>query len=134
MEQAGYAIDATGIRSLPPMKGYLGADLEDSGDFISVRDVRADTPAYEQGLNAKDRIVALDGARVNRETFEALIAAKHPGDTVHITLFRNDDLRTLDIKLSGGLDEPYKIVPLPQASQEQKRRYAGWIEGRRSVN
>ena len=129
VEQAGYAIDATGIRSIPPEKGYLGADLEDSGDFISVKDVRADTPAYEQGLNAKDRIVALDGARVNRETFEALIAAKHPGDTVHITLFRNDDLRTLDIKLSGGLDAPYKIVPLPQASQEQKRRYAGWMTG-----
>src|SRR2546423_1021505 len=121
VEQAGYAIDAIGVRTIPPSKGYLGADLEDSGDFINVKDVRAGTPAYEQGLNAKDKIVALDGARVNKETFEALIAAKRQGETVHITIFRNDDLRALDIKLTGMNDAPYRIVPTPPATPEQKR-------------
>src|SRR5438874_4780850 len=29
VEQAGYAIDASGIRSIPPGKGLFGADLED---------------------------------------------------------------------------------------------------------
>ncbi|HBB94283.1 MAG TPA: peptidase M61 [Blastocatellia bacterium] len=134
VEQAGYAIDAIGVRTIPPSKGYLGADLEDSGDFINVKDVRAGTPAYEQGLNAKDKIVALDGARVNKETFESLIAAKKSGDIVHLTFFRNDDLRTLDIKLTGMIDAPYRIVPTPPATQEQQRRYGGWINGVRSSN
>src|SRR5882724_5700746 len=134
VEQAGFAIDAIGTRTNAPSKGYLGADLEDSGDFINVKDVRAGTPAYEQGLNAKDKIVALDGARVNKETFESLIAAKRQGDTVHLTIFRNDDLRTIDIKLAATIDALYKIVALPQASEEQKRRYGGWINGVRSIN
>lgn len=134
VEQAGYAIDATGIRTLTPSKGYLGADLEDSGDFINVKDVRAGTPAYEQGLNARDKIVALDGAHVNKETFESLIAAKRQGETVHLTLFRNDNLRTLDIKLTAITDAPYKIVALPEASEAQKRRYGGWINGVRPIN
>ena len=136
LEQAGHEVGGLGGFSpgpLPSLKGYLGADLEDSGDFINVKDVRAGTPAYEQGLNAKDKIVALDDARVNKETFEALIAAKLEGDTVHITVFRNDDLRTLDIKLTGMTDSLYKIVPQPQQTDEQKRRYAGWINGVRSV-
>ncbi|MFN2578990.1 MAG: M61 family metallopeptidase [Pyrinomonadaceae bacterium] len=117
-----------------PLKGFLGADLEDSGDFINVKDVREGTPAYDQGLNAKDKIIALDGARLNKETFESLIAAKRPGETVHITVFRNDDLRTFDIKLGGTVDALYKIVPLTQSTDAQKRRYAGWMSGGRSVN
>src|SRR6185295_8512022 len=65
--------------------GFLGADLEDSGDFINVKDVRAGTPAYEQGLYAKDKIVALNGTHMNKEAFEAAIAAKLD-ETVRITV------------------------------------------------
>src|SRR5947208_746186 len=137
LEQAGLAIEGPhnfvdGPHST--LKGFLGADLEDSGDFINVKDVRAGTPAYEQGLNAKDRIVALDGARVNKETFESLIAAKRQSETVQITVFRNDDLRTLDIKLGARVDALYKIAPVPQVTEEQKRRYAAWMTGVRSVH
>ena len=81
-------------------------------------------------LNAKDKIVALDGARVNKESFEARIAAKRAGDTVRLTLFRNDDLRTLEIKLAAVVDAPYRIVQLPAASDEQKRIYQSWLNGR----
>jgi len=136
IEQAGHQIGAPRdftVGSRSSLKGFLGADLEDSGDFINVKDVRAGMPAYEQGLNAKDKIVALDGAHVNKETFEALIAAK-PGETVRITLLRNDDLRTLEIRLGSTVDEPYRIVPISQATEEQKRRYGGWINGVRSIN
>jgi len=111
-------------------KAFLGADLEDSGDFINVKDVRAGSPAYEQGLNAKDKIVALDGARVNKESFEARIASKRVGDMVRITVFRNDDLRTLDIKLGAAVDAPYRIVPSASANGEQKRIYQSWLNGR----
>jgi predicted metalloprotease with PDZ domain len=113
------------------LKGYLGADLEEKpdGDFIVIKSVRAGSPAYEQGLNAKDRIVALDNARVDKDTFEALIAAKHPGDTVHITVFRFDDLRTFEIRLGGRDDAPYRIVPLANASADQKRIYLSWLSG-----
>jgi predicted metalloprotease with PDZ domain len=111
-------------------KPFLGADLEDSGEFINVKSVRAGSPAYEQGLNAKDRIIALDGARVNTETFTALIAAKRPGDTIHVSLFRNDDLRTLDIKLGGRVDVPYRIVQVSSPTEQQRRVYQSWLSGR----
>jgi predicted metalloprotease with PDZ domain len=111
-------------------KPFFGADLEDSGEFINVKSVRAGSPAYEQGLNAKDRIIALDGARVNTETFTALIAAKRPGDTIHVSLFRNDDLRTLDIKLGGRVDVPYRIVQVSSPSEQQRRVYQSWLSGK----
>ena len=112
-----------------PTKGFLGADLVQDGEFIRVKSVRARTPVYEQGLNANDRIIALDDQRVDKETFEALIAAKHAGDSIRLTIFRFDDLRTLDIRVSGRIDAPYRIVPLPNAGAEQKRIYQAWMGG-----
>ena len=78
-------------------------------------------------MNAKDRIIALDGARVDKDTFEALIAAKHAGDTVRITVFRFDDVRIFDIRLAGRVNAPYRIVPTPNAGAEQKRIYQAWL-------
>jgi predicted metalloprotease with PDZ domain len=108
--------------------GYLGADLEDSGDFINVKDVRAGTAAYEQGLNAKDKIVALNGRHLNKEAFEAAIAAEL-NQPVHITVLRNDNLRTLEIKLGIKSDLPYRIRQLPSLTDEQKRIYQSWVNG-----
>jgi predicted metalloprotease with PDZ domain len=127
LSAAGLRLD-TGEGTAP--KPFFGADLEDSGEFINVKSVRAGSPAYEQGLNAKDRIIALDGARVDTETFTALIAAKRPGDTVKVSLFRNDDLRTLDIKLGPRVDAPYRIVQVSSPTEQQERVFQSWLSGK----
>ena len=128
LEQMGAA--AGEVNPAAPLKGFLGAELDDRTDQVLIENVRVGTPAYEQGLNAKDQIIALDGARVNKDTFETMIAARRPGEVIHITVFRNDDLRTFDIKLGGRVDEPYRIVQLPSASDQQKRAFQGWMGGR----
>jgi predicted metalloprotease with PDZ domain len=129
LEQAGIAIGMGDLGRNVAVIGFLGADLEEKpdGDLIVIKSVRAGSPAYEQGLNAKDRIIALDGARVTKETFEARIAEKKPGDTVRVTVFRFDDLRTFEIRLGAHVDAPFRIVPVAQASDEQKRIYQAWL-------
>jgi len=127
LEQAGVAVGES--NSTAPVKGYLGADFDARTDMILIESVRVGTPAYEQGLNAKDQILALNGARVNKDQFEAMVAAKRPGEIIHLTLFRNDDLRTFDIKLGGHVDEPYKLVQLPSATEQQKQTYQAWLKG-----
>lgn len=133
LEQAGIGIGLDEGDRPVALKAFLGADLEakTTDSFVVIKSVRAGSPAYEQGLNAKDQIIALDGARVDKETFEARIAAKRPGDTVRIMVFRFDDVRTFDIKLSGRVDAPYRIVPAPQATEPQKRIYREWLGGGR---
>ncbi|HYW72007.1 MAG TPA: PDZ domain-containing protein [Pyrinomonadaceae bacterium] len=133
LSAAGLGLDQPGqVRSSGggnKLVGYLGADLEDSGDFINVRDVRAGSPAYEQGLNARDKIVALNGMHLNKEAFEAVIAAKVE-ETVRITVLRNEDLRTLEIKLGAKTDAPDRMVQLPSTTDQQKRVYQSWLNGR----
>jgi predicted metalloprotease with PDZ domain len=92
-----------------------------------IKSVRAGSPAYEQGLNAKDQILALDGVRVNKELFETLIRTKPLGSVVRVTLFRNEDLRTFEIKLGNRVNVPYRIVQLPSRTDGQKQIYESWM-------
>jgi predicted metalloprotease with PDZ domain len=128
VEQAGMPIEQINDASDVLMSPYLGAELEDSGDFVSVKNVRAGSPAYEQGLNAKDLIIAIDGARVNTQRLVALLGSKRPGDVIRLTIFRNDDLRTLDVRLGSRVAADYQIVQLPARSEQQKRIYDSWTQ------
>jgi len=133
LEQAGVPVEklTEHIPEGAPVRAYLGAELEDKENRLMVNEVRAGTAAYEQGLNAKDQIVALDGARVTKETFEARLAEKRPGDTIHLTIFRFDNLRTLDIRLGSRIDARYQIAALPQVTDAQRKIYLGWMRSGR---
>ena len=106
---------------------YFGADVIQDADRLLVRRVYAGSPAYEQGLNAGDQILALDNVRVTREFFNARIAEKKPGDLINLTIFRFDELSTLLIKLGGSREGTYRIVPLATQTEAQKRLYRSWL-------
>ena len=127
------AFEAAGLRLETSTAGaslervYFGADLVQEDDRLMVRRVYAGSPAYDQGLNAGDQIVALDNMRVTKDFFNARIAEKKPGDLINLTIFRFDDLSTLLIKLSDRREQTYRIVPLPNATEAQKRIFQGWL-------
>ncbi len=123
LEAAGLRLDtAAGTGGV-----YFGADVAQENDRLTVRRVYAGSPAHEQGLNAGDEIVAMDNMRVTRDFFNARMAEKKPGDPVSLTIFRFDDLSTLFIKLGERREGTYRIVPLPNATEAQKRIYRGWL-------
>ncbi|HKU73319.1 MAG TPA: PDZ domain-containing protein [Pyrinomonadaceae bacterium] len=123
LEAAGLRLDTgSGTGSV-----YFGADVTQDDDRLIVRRVYAGSPAYDQGLNAGDQIVALDNMRVTRDFFNARMAEKKPGDIVNLTIFRFDDLSTLLIKLGERREGTYRIVPLPNATEAQKRIYRTWL-------
>jgi predicted metalloprotease with PDZ domain len=124
LEAAGLRLD-TGAGA--GEKVYFGADVAQVEDRLMVRRVNAGSPAYEQGLNAGDQIIALDNMRVTRDFFNARIAEKKPGDLINLTIFRFDDLSTLLIKLGGRREGTYRIVPLPTQTEAQKRVYKAWL-------
>ena len=130
LEAAGLRLDMTeatgGVKAVD--KAYLGADLTQEVDRLVVSRVFAGSPAYEQGLNTGDQIVALDNMRVNKDAFEARLAEKRPGQLVNLTIFRFDDLSSLPIKLGTVSDAIYRIVPLEKPTEEQRRIYRSWLK------
>jgi predicted metalloprotease with PDZ domain len=129
LEVAGLRLDTASNAAGRPAteEAYLGATLDQVGDRLTVRNVLVGTPAYEQGLNAFDQIVAVDGFHATRDFLTARLADKRPGDTVTLTLFRADELRTLPVKLGAHTNATYRILPLAQPTDQQKRNYQSWL-------
>ena len=108
-------------------RAHLGANLRQDGDSLTVTNVPAGTPAYDQGLYAADQIVAVDGSRASLTFLNARLEEKRPGDELRLSVFRSDELRTLTIKLGGRPEENYRIAPVRQPTPEQARLYEAWL-------
>ncbi|HEX7295706.1 MAG TPA: PDZ domain-containing protein [Pyrinomonadaceae bacterium] len=129
LEAAGLRLDTTapGAAGRANDRVFFGADITQEGDRVTVDRVYAGSPAYEQGLNSGDQIVAIDNLRVTRDFFNARLAEKKPGDLINLTIFRFDDLSTLLIKLGPGREGNYRIVPLTSPTEAQKKIYRDWL-------
>jgi predicted metalloprotease with PDZ domain len=109
-------------------EAFLGARLVADPAGVRVTAVPSDTPAYDQGLSAGDLLVALDGVRVTTpDAITDRLQERKPGDTVPLTLFRGDSLRTLDVKLGGRIRPSYRLIPLNDASEVQKKAFKAWL-------
>ena len=129
LEAVGLRLETTslGANGQPVERVYFGADLRQEEDRVMVTRVYAGSPAYDQGLNTGDQIVALDNARVTRDFFNARMAEKKPGDLINLTIFRFDELSTLLIKLGGRSEGPYRIVPARPQTEAQLRMLRSWL-------
>ncbi|HYH84439.1 MAG TPA: PDZ domain-containing protein, partial [Pyrinomonadaceae bacterium] len=139
LDAVGLRLDTTSAADGRPAaeEAYLGATFAKEGEQVLSRSVQpgelvvktvpAGTPAYEQGLNANDQIVAVDGYRATRDFLDARIADKRPGETITLTVFRADELRALQFKLGARANATYRIIPVRQPTEQQKRNYQSWL-------
>ena len=110
-------------------RAYHGANLaEDSGRLV-IRTLPAGTPAYEQGLNTGDQIVAVDGYRASLSFLQSYLSERKPGDTVKLSIFRFDKLRDVDLKLGSDTRRDYELVPRADATEDQKRLFFQYLGG-----
>ena len=109
-------------------KSYIGANLAEEDGKLMVRSIPADTPAYEQGLNTGDQIVAVDGNRASQTFLTNYIGEKKPGDKVKMTIFRFDRLRDIEFTLGGNIRKSYSIVPVESPSEAQKTLYQSYLQ------
>ena len=102
---------------------YLGATLKQDGEKLTVTAVPKQTPAYEQGLNANDQIVAVDSVRASQTFLASYLSEKRPNDKIKLTVFRFDELRDIEITLGGRAAQNFQIVPVEKPNDEQKNLY-----------
>ncbi|MBV8857155.1 MAG: M61 family metallopeptidase [Acidobacteria bacterium] len=126
---AGLRLDTTSDAAGRPAPAVadLGATLEEKDGRLTVRNVPAGTAAYEQGLSAADQIVAVDGYRATLAFLNQRISDKRPGEQLTLTVFRGDELRTLSFKLGAHTAAAYRILPRPDATEQQRRNYQAWL-------
>ncbi len=109
-------------------QAFLGGTLAETDGKLTVRAVPADTPAYQFGLNINDQIVAIDGNRASQTFLQSHLTGKKPGDKMKLTIFRFDELREIEVTLGGRAKSDYKIVPVENPTDEQKRLYREYLK------
>ena len=114
-------------------KAYIGANLADDNGRLTVRSVPANTPAYEQGLNSGDQIVAVDGYRATQNFLEKYIGERKPGDKVRLTVFRFDKLRDIDFTLGNNTRAEYSFEPVENPNTAQQEQYKGYLKAELST-
>jgi predicted metalloprotease with PDZ domain len=106
---------------------YLGANLAQSGDRLTITSLPSDTPAYAQGLNTNDQIIAVDGYRASQQFLQTYLGERKPGDKVKFTVFRFDELMEIEVTLAGRAAPNYQIKAVENPTDEQKALYRAYM-------
>lgn len=108
-------------------RAYLGADLVEDAGRLTIRSIPSDTPAYQQGLNVRDQIIAVDGHRASLGFLQTYIGERRPGDKITLTVFRFDRLREIEITLQENSRKEYEITRDKNASDNAKRLFEEYL-------
>ncbi|MBK6586701.1 MAG: PDZ domain-containing protein [Acidobacteria bacterium] len=98
-------------------------------EFSASGSISAGTPAYDQGLNTGDQIVAIDGYRASAQFMTSYLNEKKPNDKVKLTIFRFDKLRDVDFVLGSDKRQEYDFSVISGATEEQKKLYKQYLNG-----
>lgn len=110
---------------LPPKLGVLTERRE--GGRIEVATVLEGLAGYEGGLSAKDEIVAVEGRRVTADQFDDRLNDFLPGDSIRLTIFRDDDLREVTVRLGDGSKTIARLLKRKDATPDERALYEAWL-------
>ena len=106
---------------------YLGvkAKADNGGELIKF--VATGSPAHLAGINGGDRLLAIDRFRVTAEQLNERLKDYQPGETIELTVFHQDELRTVSVTLAEPQPSRFQVVPVENPSKSQEENFAGWL-------
>ncbi len=91
---------------------------------VYVDDLLNDGPAGKSGVRAEDIILAIDGKAVHSPNqVQSFIARHHPGDRIHLRIFRNG--KTVDIPVTLGQRQTAKALAQSKNKPEHVKQTLG---------
>ncbi|MDJ1180394.1 M61 family metallopeptidase [Roseofilum sp. BLCC_M91] len=106
---------------------HLGITVKSEQGKNKVKYVESHSPAYKIGIDAGDELLALEGLRVSAEDLSDRLKDYDPGDSITLTLFHGDRLKTLTVTLAEPKPTSYYLSPLPNPSSLQLKNFEGWL-------
>jgi predicted metalloprotease with PDZ domain len=110
--------------SPPP---WLGARLAENGGSSRFAAVYSSGPAERAGIAPGDEAVALDGLRLSAGNLDRRLRDHHPGDTVSITVFRDDVLVRRRITLGEPPEDTCFLEVDTDADESAVRQREDWL-------
>lgn len=105
----------------------LGVRATTENGRESIKFVEAGTPAQLAGIDAGDELLAIDGMRVTAQNLSDRLRDYHPGDSIQVTVFHQEELRTYSVTLAAPRPSRYQLTLVDRLSPTQKQNYEGWL-------
>ncbi|NET56096.1 MAG: M61 family metallopeptidase [Symploca sp. SIO2E6] len=106
---------------------FLGLKVKHKQGKELVEFVEAMSPAGLAGVNAGDELLAIDGLRVTAEQLSDRLKDYEAADIIELTVFHQEELRTLPVTLGAPQPSRYQIVSVENPTEAQKQHFAGWL-------
>ncbi|HMQ68673.1 MAG TPA: PDZ domain-containing protein [Ignavibacteria bacterium] len=110
------------------LKSSLDIDPFGKNGKLVVRKVFAGGSAYESGINANDEIIAIEGIRVDMDSFKTILENYSEGMEIELLISRDGFLKNVKVKLIKPLPK-YKIREMKTKNDEQVKFLDKWIGG-----
>lgn len=102
---------------------WLGVQIKDDKDGVSVQEVVADSPAETAGLKVGDVIQSVDDEAVDSAAqFVEMIQAHQPGDEVTLSVLTDGEAHDVSVTLG---ERPANLDVQPQPSTGSRPRFEG---------
>jgi serine protease Do len=97
-------------RSVPMTGGKLGISLDRGASSPTIRETTQGGAAERAGLLTGDVLTELNGEQISTsDKVAAILKYKQAGETIELTVIRNNKTMTFNIRLSEGAQVPNKI-------------------------
>jgi predicted metalloprotease with PDZ domain len=106
---------------------FTGMTVKTENGKEMIKFVEANSPAEKAGINAGDELLAIDGLRVSAEQLKERLQDYEAGDTIQVSLFHQDELRSLSVKLAASRPTRFQVVPVDSPTPTQEKNFAGWL-------
>ena len=110
-----------------PEEPYLGLRVKSENGREMIKFVEALSPAQIAGIDPTDELLAIDGLKVTAPQLSDRLKDYQPGDTIQITVFHQDELRSFPVTLNSPRANKYYLKPIENPSPTQQENFAGWL-------
>ena len=106
---------------------YLGIKVQSENNREVIQFVAAESPAALGGIDALDELLAIDGVKVDAKSLNERLKDYQVKDTIEVTVFHQDELKTLPVILAKSQSNQYELTVKDNLSPIQQQNLTGWL-------
>ena len=106
---------------------HLGLKVNTENSREIIKFVEANSPAAIAGIDIGDELLAIEGIKVQSGDLKEHLKNYQSGDLISVTIFHQDELKTLSATLTEPQPSRYEIVHCDNISDLQQQNLSGWL-------
>ena len=106
----------------------FGMEIKDNDGLAEIKIVNAASSAWQAGLSAGDKLIALDGYKITLENYQQQLENLKADKKYTLHYFHQGQLFKTTIKPEKAPAETLKIVALKKATAKQQLHFNAWLQ------